>query len=384
MKDPEALIRLRQRIHRHPELSGQEQDTAAFVAGYLQKCNARQVLTALGGYSVAGVFGKEKQGPRILLRAELDALPIPETGTLSYRSENAGIAHLCGHDGHIAILLGVARHLQQHPPEKGEVVLLFQAAEETGEGAQRLLEDPGFSRIRPDAAFALHNLPSFPENQVLLRQETFACASKGLIIRLSGKTSHAAHPESGNSPDKAVARIIDLISNLSEEETFEDFVLCTIIHARIGEVAFGTTPGEASVMITLRAALENDMQSLTRMLESKVKQIASTHSLAFDISYTEVFPATINHPVLTDWVAEVAQKMNRELSWMPKPFRWSEDFGHFTASFPSVLFGIGSGENHPALHNPDYDFNDALITPSVALFTQILDFSFDKLKQQRL
>lgn len=384
MKDPEALIRVRQHIHRHPELSGQEQDTAAFVARFLQECNARHVLTALGGYSVAGVFGEEKQGPRIMLRAELDALPIPEAGKLSYRSENAGIAHLCGHDGHMAILLGMAQHLQQHPPEKGEVVLLFQAAEETGEGAQRLLEDPGFSRIRPDAAFALHNLPSYPENQVLLRKETFACASKGVIIRLSGKTSHAAHPESGNSPASAVARIINLVATLPQEDKFEDFVLSTLIHARIGEVAFGTTPGEAGIMITLRAALENDMQNLTRLLESKVRQIANTHSLALDVSYTEVFPATINHPVLTDWVSEVSRRKKRALSWMPEPFRWSEDFGHFTASFPAVLFGIGSGEKHPALHNPDYDFNDALLAPSVDLFVELLDYTFDKLKQQVL
>ncbi len=204
------LAGLRRRLHVLAERSGSEAATAAFVADRLAPARPTALLTGLGGHGVAAVFAAPggAAGPTVVLRAELDALPIAESIELPHASRTPGCAHKCGHDGHMAVLLGVARDLAARPPARGRVVLLFQPAEETGEGAARVAADPRFRALAPDWLFALHNLPGYPEGRVLVRSGAFCAGSAGLTVTLAGATSHAAYPEQGRSPDKAMAELV--------------------------------------------------------------------------------------------------------------------------------------------------------------------------------
>jgi amidohydrolase len=153
------LVAFRRQLHRQPELSGQEQETAAMILSALKALSPTGLVTGLGGHGVAAVFDSGKTGPTVLFRAELDALPIVEESGVAWTSLVPGTAHLCGHDGHMAMLVGLGRLLHRQPIESGRVVLMFQPAEENGSGARAVVADPHFADIAPDWAFAIHNEP---------------------------------------------------------------------------------------------------------------------------------------------------------------------------------------------------------------------------------
>jgi amidohydrolase len=362
------IIKFRQWLHAHPELSGQEVQTAKHIAGFMQGFKPDKTVE-LAGNGLAFVFEGEEAGPTVMFRADIDALPITEQNSIDHISGNEGVAHLCGHDGHTAIMLQTAERISKDRPGKGKVICLFQPEEETGQGANRLLQHESFSEVQPDYVFGLHNIPGYPLHKLLLRKGSFAAASKGMIVKLYGKTSHAAEPEMGNSPANAVARIIDgLHAVLEDRADYKALVLLTIINIKLGEIAFGTTPGYAEVRVTLRAFENQDMEILTQRAEKVVNKAAVNDGLQLSIDYTEVFPATENTNKCVDWVKQVAHQNKMDIQWLEKPFKWSEDFGYYTLQFPGAFFGLGSGVDHPQLHNPDYDFPDELIESGSALF----------------
>lgn len=374
----EDIIRLRRELHKNAELSGSEKNTSEIIKNFVTKFNPDDIISGIAGYGIAFVFKGKEKGKTILFRSELDALPISEQNNFEYKSLADNIAHKCGHDGHMAILSGLASLLKIKKPEKGKIILLFQPAEETGEGAKAILDDEKFETLNPDYVFALHNLPGFPIESVVIKNGIFASASKGMIVKLSGKTSHASEPENGISPVPAVASIIQKLPSLPDEmPSIKNFSLLTIIHVQIGNVAFGTTPGEGVIMATLRAFENNDLKTLTKMSENLIKEEAKKYSLKYSIKLTEEFPSSINNGKCVEIVKKSSEKLNLNVIEIDQPFRWSEDFGHFLNKYKGVLFGVGAGKEHPDLHNPDYDFPDSIINPSIKLLnslaTEILD-----------
>ncbi|MDZ7739873.1 MAG: amidohydrolase [Bacteroidales bacterium] len=202
-------------MHQYPETAGQEKATAERLRKKISAYKPDKVIPGIGGEGIAFIFKGNEPGKKILFRADLDALPIKEVSQLEYRSAYADRAHLCGHDGHMTILTGLAEALSNNRPLKGEIILMFQPAEETGEGAARVLDDNKFSReIKPDYVFGLHNLPGFPEKSIIINDNIFSSASVGLTVRLHGKSSHAAEPDKGNSPVKALSEIIDALHSI--------------------------------------------------------------------------------------------------------------------------------------------------------------------------
>ena len=189
----------------------------------------------------------------MLFRAELDALPIEELGQPAYRSTIQGTGHMCGHDGHMTILMALARLVSRNRPATGRVILLFQPAEENGEGAARVIADPRYLAIKPDWAFALHNMPGLPFGHATLRPGTMMCASQGLRIDLTGKTAPASMPETGVAPTGAVAPLIAALRALGPGGALtRDFRMVTITHVRIGEPTYGVAPGVTELWVTLR------------------------------------------------------------------------------------------------------------------------------------
>ena len=233
--DLAELTAFRRDLHRHPEVSGEEEQTARTIATALTALNPTTILTGLGGNGVAAVFGSGVEGPTVLFRAELDALPIPEVNDVPWTSQVAGKSHVCGHDGHMTMLLALGRMIARRPVAKGRVVLMFQPAEEDGSGAKAVVADPTFQQIKPDWAFAIHIEPGRPFGFVSTCAGLINCASLGLKITFTGKTAHAADPDDGLSPAPAIATLIPALDALGKGGALDDnFRLVTITHARIG------------------------------------------------------------------------------------------------------------------------------------------------------
>ncbi len=367
--DRELLVNLRKELHKFPEISGCEEMTSTRIGRFLRELEPDRIFENIGGKGLAASFRGDSGGSRVMIRAELDALPINETNDFDYRSSVPGVSHKCGHDGHMAIAAGVAKNFAAARPARGELIVLYQPSEENGRGAYEVINDPLFESIRPDYILALHNLPGFERNEIILRDGVFAMASTGMIIELKGRTSHAAEPENGISPSKAVSRILKDLPVLAHRKVFRHFALATIIYVKIGEVAFGTNPGEAVVMATLRAYDNAEMENLTGMAENLVKAIAKEEGLEIIVKWTERFPATGNNEFINGILLRLGKEAGLSIKHMEKAFRWSEDFGWFTKQYQGSLFGIGAGKGHPQLHSPDYDFPDDLLETGTKILT---------------
>jgi len=330
------------------------------------------VTTGLGGHGVAAEFAGHAPGPTLLFRCELDALPIEEKGDLPYRSTRPGKGHLCGHDGHMAILMGLARDLAARRPERGRVVLLFQPAEETGAGAALVLADPRFETVSPDYAFSLHNLPGLPLGHVGLIPGPVNCASRGMAVTLSGKSAHASEPENGTSPMAALARLMPGLTALGHGTTAEcDFALVTITHAEMGARAFGIAPGEATLFATLRTLTDDRMAALCAAAETLIRDTAAAHGLRLEIGWHDIFAHCENDAQATAVIARALDALGLPHDGRGLPMRASEDFGRFGHRARAAMLFLGAGEDHAALHNPDYDFPDALIPRGAAIFARI-------------
>lgn len=367
------LTEFRRALHRQPEISNEEEQTALAVVSFLTPTEPDEVLTGMGGHGVAMVYDSGKPGPTVLLRSELDALPIAELPDIPHRSEVPGKGHMCGHDGHSTILAAVGRELGRQRPARGRVVLMFQPAEETGDGAAGVTADPRYSEIAPDFAFSLHNLPGTPLGHVRLKEGVVNCASRGMRITLAGKTAHSSMPETGVSPAPALASLIPALTALSQAGfDSDDFRLVTVTHAEMGEAVFGVAPGHAELWATLRTRLDDRMDALVAAAEDIVSTTAAENGLGCEIDYHEIFVASLNEP---EAVAHLRAALDAEGVTHDEgelPMRASEDFGRFGHGAKSAMFFLGSGENHPQLHNPDYDFPDDLIPIGAKVFMRVV------------
>nr|WP_319390144.1 amidohydrolase [uncultured Cohaesibacter sp.] len=384
------LITFRQALHRRPDLSGQEGATAQRVIAELEQLSPDQIVTglgpwtepdgtALGGTGIAALFESSKDGPTLLFRCELDGLPIEERSNVPYCSELDTKAHLCGHDGHMAILLALAMRLGKQRPASGRVILVFQPAEETGKGARALLQDAEFvARLpKPDMAFALHNLPGLGLGSVALKSGAMCCASRGIRIQLQGKTSHASMPQDGISPVEAMMTIAAGLNGLSNgldagQALDASYKLVTITHMSVGEPCFGVAPGAGEIWATLRTVTDDVMGDLVKAAETLASKAAETAGLSLHIEEDDVFDACTNAQETTTMVAQALAAEGIRTEEQTEPMRWSEDFGQFGHHCPSTLFVLGSGIDQPQLHNPDFDFPDALTPIGARIFERII------------
>ncbi len=366
------LTGFRHALHQQPELSGQEAATARAVAQFLAPTLPDRVVTGLGGHGVAVVYDSGRPGPTVMFRAELDALPIEETGAVPHRSRSLGKGHLCGHDGHMTILAGLGLVLGRQRPARGRVILMFQPAEEDGSGAARVLADPAFAPLCPDWVFALHNMPGLPLGHIAAAPGAMNCASMGLRIGLQGRTAHAAAPETGVSPAACVAELIAGLPDHAPGGAFgPKFRMATLCHLRIGAPAFGIAPGEAEVWLTLRTLTDAALEDLDCAIREWAGAVAARHDLTVSFAVEDHFHACTNDPEATMHLLRAAETLRMPLAEAELPMRASEDFGLFGHHAPAAMALIGSGIGVPALHNPDYDFPDALIVPGVQLLHRV-------------
>lgn len=372
-QDVIELTEWRRQLHRMPEVSREEAQTAKSVQAFLRATGPDRIIADLGGHGVAAIYEGREPGPTVMVRAELDGLPIEEISDVPHRSATPGKGHLCGHDGHMAILAALARGLGRQRPQRGRVVLMFQPAEEDGSGAAAVVADPKFREIAPDIAFALHNMPGIAFGKAELAEGVVNCASRGMRVTLTGKTAHASMPETGISPMNAVARLMPALTALSSGGALDEtFSLVTITHAEMGEPAFGIAPGRAEIWATLRTLTDSRMQDLCNRAEALVAETARDQGLGVGIVYDDIFHHCENAP---EAVAHLRRALEAE--GVPHdegsgPIRASEDFGRFGQAAPAAMFFLGAGETYPSLHNPDYDFPDDLIGIGARVFMRAL------------
>ena len=370
--DIAELTEFRRELHRHPEVSGEEVETASKITAALRPMLPTRILTGLGGHGVAAIFDSGKAGPTVLFRAELDALPIEELNNIAWSSQAQGKSHVCGHDGHMTMLLALGRLISRQPVAKGRVILMFQPAEEDGSGAKAVVADPAYQEIQADWAFAIHIEPGRPFGYVSTCEGLINCASLGLKIKFTGKTAHAADPEDGVSPAQAIATLIPALDALGQGASLdENFRLLTITHVKIGKPTFGVAPGEGEVFATLRTTGDASLESLETKARTRAITIAEEFGLSVDFEVCDHFAASINDPDAYKVAATAMKAIGIFYGDAGVPMRASEDFGVFGWDAKAAMLCLGPGEDYAALHNPDYDFPDDLIPIGCAIFERI-------------
>lgn len=367
--DTDKLIAFRKKLHQHAERSGNEYKTAEIVDHFFHKCEPDEKMTGIGKTGIAYIYNGIKKGPTILFRADMDAVPVQESGDRPWKSLDAGTSHTCGHDGHMAMLAGFGLWLRNNKLNKGRIVLLFQPAEENGSGAFSIINDPRFSAIEPDVALALHNIPGYTAGTLLLKEGVFALASKGIRFMFQGITAHASDPSKGISPIPAVLNFIRKGQDYASTPGLPGSI--AICHVRAGDASFGVCPGEAVVHVTVRAGSAGAMQTLCDELIAMAAKESGTCGVVLRYDFHDEFPETSNNADLISLCRKAATDSGLKTKRLKQPFSWSEDFGYFTSQYRAALIGIGAGTNHPPLHHPGYDFPDTILSTGIKFYVHI-------------
>jgi hippurate hydrolase len=353
-------------IHRHPELAFEEQRTANKVAELLTGFGL-EVHRSIGKTGVVGVLKKGNSERAIGLRADMDALKILEQNTFEYRSAHQGKMHACGHDGHTAMLLGAAQYLASKGEFDGSVVFIFQPAEEHGEGARAMIEDGLFERFPVDSVFAIHNFPSLATGKFAIRAGSIMAAEDNFEITINGVGCHAAMPHLGRDPIVIGAEIVTAMQSLvsrsldpmdSAVVSFTEFLTNGTINVVPGQVVLkGDT---RSLTTVVQEHIESTMERI-------VSGICAAHGASYEFSYRRNFVPTVNTPAEAEIAADVARSVvgAENVVGDSRPVMTSEDFGYMLQARPGAYLLLGNGEEGIggcSLHNPNYDFNDDILS----------------------
>lgn len=358
---------LRARLHNLPEKSMQEKKTKAALIQYLAEHTDLEIHDQ--GCWFYAAYRADETAPSLALRAEMDAVTNAD-----------GISrHLCGHDGHAAVLAVLGRWISEVKPEKN-LFLLFQPGEESGEGA--LFAKELFQLEKVDAIYGYHNLPGEKLGQIQVKKGTLNCGSTGLEIRLTGATTHAAYPEHGINPAEAFAHLLlavkEYVRQQTQEHPEDGILLSTVIGLDMGSNAYGISASEGTLHLTVRAERNEPFQQMLTWIREKTAALAGEYGLTWEILEHEPFPATTNHDECVEELLRVVQERMKQtadtltpaLSFqiLDAPIRWSEDFGYYLMEIPGAFFGIGAGESCPQIHTQNYEFPDELIPYGLEIF----------------
>ncbi|WP_068086712.1 M20 aminoacylase family protein [Polycladidibacter stylochi] len=355
----------RQTIHANPEVLYETHQTADMVAKLLQSFGADSIETSIGKTGVAATIkGKKSAEPHacvksVGLRADMDALPLQEQSGVPYSSQNPGKMHACGHDGHTAILLGVAKYLTQNRNFAGTVQLYFQPAEEGGAGAKAMIEDGLLERFPADEVYGLHNMPGLAVGQYATRSGAIMAATDEFEITIHGKGGHAAKPQETIDPIVIGAQLVSSIQSVvSRNRPPLDPAVVSITGFQSGG-AFNIIPETAVLRGTVRT-LSNDNRLLAeKTIKSLVEGVCSGFGANVDIHYMRNYPVVVNHEKQTDFAGKVAAGIVGEeaVDTNCTPSMGGEDFAYFLEARPGSFMYIGNGAS-AKLHNPAYDYDD--------------------------
>lgn len=359
----EELTAWRRHLHRYPELAYEEVETADFVAEKLEAWG----LGVHRGLAQTGVVGtlERGSGPRIGLRADMDALPIQEANAFDHRSRHDGKMHACGHDGHTAMLLGAARYLAEHGRFDGTIQFIFQPAEEAAGGAKVMIDEGLFESFPVDAVFGMHNWPGLDVGRFAMRAGPMMASMDCFDLRIEGHGAHGALPHQGVDPVAAAAQVVSALQTIVSRnvDPLEAAVISvTKIH---GGDAHNIIPSSVQLGGAIRC-FDNELRA---MLRRRVVEVAESVCAALGatavVDFINGFPAVMNWPAQTELAASVAARIvgEQNVEANSLPVMGSEDFAYMLEQKPGcyVFIGNGAGEGACMIHNPGYDFNDEIL-----------------------
>jgi hippurate hydrolase len=370
------LTAIRHDIHAHPEMLFEEVRTAGIVTKELSRLGF-QVATGIAKTGVVGTLTNGSSRRSIGIRADMDALPIHETTNLPYASKFPGKMHACGHDGHTAMLLGLARYLAETRNFDGTVHLIFQPSEEDQGGALRMIEDGLFRRFPCDAVYALHNYPGEAEGQIFVKPGPITAAVDIVGITVKGVAGHGGIPQKSVDPIVAASSLVLALQTIvSRNLPPAEQAVITVGAFNSGSMAT-VIPGEASLLIGVRSCTTE----IRGMVLGRIRALAVTHAQSFgctaelkigDGSWS--YPAGCNTAAEAALVRQVALDMGQDPAKVDLrgSYMFSEDFAYMQELVPSCYFCVGAGPG-PMLHDPGYDFNDALLVKGPAIWARVVE-----------
>lgn len=379
----DEFIAIRRDLHQYPELGYEEFRTSDKVAELLQSWGI-PIHRGLGETGVVGILqGKLGPGKSIGLRADMDALPMPEQNDFPHKSRHEGKMHACGHDGHTTMLLAAAKYLASHNDFAGTVYFIFQPAEEGLGGAKKMIEDGLFTRFPMDAVFGIHNWPHMPTGHFGLRAGAIMASSNSFAIKVQGKGAHGAMPHLGADPVMAAVHIaqgIQSIVSRNMDPLDQAVVSITQIHAGSAD---NVIPDTAQIRGTVRTFSTATLDIIEQRLEQISQHSATALGCSAEMTFTRTYPPTINHAgaaqfcadLITDWLG--ADHLIDPVT----PSMGAEDFSFMLEQVPGCYLFLGNGDgDHRAaghglgpcsLHNGSYDFNDNLIPIGASFWVKL-------------
>ncbi|TRC95545.1 amidohydrolase [Mesorhizobium sp. WSM4303] len=350
----------RRDLHAHPEFGFEEKRTAAFVAAKLREFGLDDVTEGVGGTGVVGTLKRGSGNRAIALRADMDALRITEQSAAAYRSQNPGIMHACGHDGHTTMLLGAAKLLAAEGGFDGTVRFIFQPAEEWGKGALAMLDDGLRQRFPFNEIFGLHNMPGLPIGYFETRAGPIMSAEDNFEIVLKGIGGHAARPHSGNETLVAACALVTNLQTIVSRRLSPADISVVSVTELITDGTRNALPGLARILGDARSFRPEVSAEIERQMRIIAEGTAAAYNVSAEITYTREFVPLQNDADLVDEAFAAARRVlaDNAVGVAAEPMTGSEDFARFLDHVPGCFVFLGNGEASGPLHNSSYDFND--------------------------
>ena len=364
----------RRDLHENPELLFDVHRTAGIVADKLKAFGCDEVVTGIGQTGVVGVIKgrSDRSGKVIGLRADMDALPIPEATGLEYESKTPGKMHACGHDGHTAMLLGAARYLSETRNFDGTAVVIFQPAEEGGGGGREMCCDGMMERFGIQEVYGMHNWPGMEQGKFAIREGAFFAATDVFEITITGKGGHAAFPHTVVDPTVIASTIVTSAQSIVSRNTNPiDQAVVSVTSFETSSNAFNVIPQSVTLKGTVRT-LDNAVRDLAEgQLTRLATGIAGSFGGKADVDYLRNYPVTVNHAEQTAFAAEVARSVSGDCA-DAELVMGGEDFAFMLEERPGAYILMGNGPS-AALHHPEYNFDDEAIPAGCSWWAEIVE-----------
>jgi amidohydrolase len=364
------LAETRHHLHQHPELSDCEEQTARFVTERLRALGL-EVREQVGGHGVVAELKGARPGRTFALRADMDALPIEEANEVPYRSQNPGVMHACGHDGHTTTLLGTAKLLTgMRDALKGTVRFIFQPAEETVGGAKRMCEQGAMEGV--EGIVALHGWPQVGIGQIGVKAGPMMASSDTFDITVKGKGAHAAYPHQSIDPIVIGAQIVTALQTISSREFDPNEPVVVTVGKFHAGTAYNVIPGSAAIAGTVRTLSREARAAAPEQVRRIAEGICAAGRATCEFTYRLGTPPVLNDPATAELIREVGNEVlgADNVVSIPHSSMGAEDFAMYLEHAPGAMFRLGLGDVSP-IHTPTFNFDDRALPIGVELFSRI-------------
>ncbi len=364
----------RRHLHAHPELKFDCHQTAAFITARLQEFGVDEIHPGIAVSGLVAIINGTGDGPTIGLRADMDALPIPEATGAAYASTAPSKMHACGHDGHVTMLLGAARYLTETRRFKGRVALIFQPAEEDGGGGEVMVQEGIMDRFDIAQVYGIHNAPNIAFGHFQTNPGALMAAVDTATVTVTGKGGHGATPHDCVDPVVAVIGMVTAIQTIITRNVYAlDEVVISVTQIHAGS-ASNIIPETAWFCATIRSFDPGVRAMLKQRFEEIVAGQAASYGVTAALDYEWGYPATINHPDQAEFAAKVARDISGDAAVNARAAKemGSEDFSYMLQSRPGAYLFLGTGPG-AGLHHPAFDFNDDAAAVGASFFARLVE-----------